>query len=57
MRLIRLKHDLWVNPDLITRIEQHGDNTVIFFASGREKAMLNTAAVDVVRKIQEATAE
>lgn len=52
-RFIKITDTCWINPDKITRVEQHGASTIIYFTSGRERAIPNTKADRVVRLIEE----
>lgn len=48
LKLYRITENTWVNPDLVTRVEQHGTSTIIYFSSGRERAVPNTKAERMV---------
>lgn len=53
MELVQLTDDCWVNPQAIARVERHQSSTIVYFVSGRERAIPNTRPDRILRLLSE----
>lgn len=53
MRFVQLTDTCWANPEMVARVEQHGSSTIVYFTSGRERAIPNTRAERVLNLLTE----
>lgn len=53
MRFVQLTDECWVNPAAVARVEQHGSSTIVYFISGRERAIPNTKVGRIIRLLAE----
>lgn len=57
MRFVQLTDECWANPQAIARVEKHGSSTIVYFISGRERAIPNTRPERIIRLLEESGQE